>query len=67
MTPKQAAKTLISGLAFILGSTSGALAWGVHREIVVSVPASSAGIFFAITLVAFAIIPAVCFAFKEAK
>lgn len=65
MNPKQAAKTVITGMAIILGSATAALTWGVSRGVITSVPADSAGVITGLTIVIFATIPAVCFAFRE--
>lgn len=67
MTNTQFVKTMISGLAFMLGCTTAGGAWGVSKGIVKHLPAEYATGFLTVAIICAVVIVAVWAFIKEPK
>lgn len=57
MNPTQAAKTMFAGFAVVLSVTAGAVAWGLFRGVVKTVPVESGWVFIVVAVAALVSIP----------
>ena len=65
MTATESAKTIIVGMALILGLTTAGGAWGILRGVVTSVPVNGGWVFLAVAVIAFLSVPVILAVMKE--